>query len=77
MELIQSIDFSVLDFIREHLNCRFLDIFLGIFTVLGNGGIVWIVLTVGLLISKKYRRLGCVMAIGLAFCLLTDRKSVV
>ena len=27
MELIQSIDFSVLDFIREHLNCRFLDIF--------------------------------------------------
>ena len=71
MELIQSIDFSVLDFIREHLNCRFLDIFLGIFTTLGNGGIVWIVLTVGLLISKKYRRLGCVMAIGLAFCLLT------
>ena len=71
MELIQSIDFSVLDFIREHLNCRFLDIFLGIFTTLGNGGIVWIVLTVGLLISKRYRRLGCVMAIGLAFCLLT------
>ena len=66
MELIQSIDFSVLDFIREHLNCRFLDIFLGIFTTLGNGGIVWIALTVGLL-----RRLGCVMAIGLAFCLLT------
>ena len=53
MELIQSIDFSVLDFIREHLNCRFLDILLGIFTTLGNGGIVWIVLTVGLLISKK------------------------
>lgn len=52
MELIQSIDFSVLDFIREHLNCRFLDILLGIFTTLGNGGIVWIVLTVGLLISK-------------------------
>ena len=52
MELIQSIDFSVLDFIREHLNCRFLDIFLGIFTTLGNGGIVWIALTVGLLISK-------------------------
>ena len=57
MELIRSIDFSVLDFIREHLSCRFLDIFLGIFTTLGNGGIVWIVLTVGLLISKKHRRL--------------------
>ncbi|UKI15777.1 MAG: hypothetical protein L6V87_08675 [Ruminococcus sp.] len=45
--------------------------FSAFFTTLGNGGIVWIVLTVGLLISKKYRRLGCVMAIGLAFCLLT------
>ena len=76
MELIQSIDFSVLDFIREHLSCRFLDIFLGIFTTLGNGGIVWIVLAVGLLISKKYRRLGCVMAIGLAFCLLTGNRIV-
>lgn len=71
MELIQSIDFSVLDFIREHFSCRFLDVFLGIFTALGNGGAVWIALTVGLLISKKYRRLGCVMAIGLTFCLLT------
>lgn len=71
MELIQSIDFSVLDFIREHMSCKFLDIFLGIFTFIGNGGAVWITVTAAFLISKKHRRLGCVMAIGLVFCLLT------
>lgn len=70
-EFIQSIDFAVLDFIREHLSCRFLDIFLGIFTYLGNFGAVWIAVTLFMLISKKHRRLGIVMAIGLIFCLLT------
>lgn len=70
-EFIQSIDFAVLDYIREHLSCRFLDIFLGILTYMGNGGAVWIAVTIFMLISKNHRRLGIVMAIGLIFCLLT------
>lgn len=69
LETIYEIDFSVLAFIREHMSCRAMDIVMKLFTYAGNWGIIWIALTVGLLISKKYRRLGVTMAIGLVVCL--------
>lgn len=69
LETIYEMDFSVLAFIREHLSCRAMDIVMKLFTYAGNWGIIWIALTVGLLISKKYRRLGITMAIGLLVCL--------
>ncbi|MGN1101008.1 MAG: phosphatase PAP2 family protein [Huintestinicola sp.] len=69
LEKIYEIDFSILAFIREHLSCTAMDVIMKLFTYAGNWGIVWIALTVGLLISKKYRRLGITMAIGLIVCL--------
>lgn len=69
LEKIYEIDFLVLDFIRENLSCRAMDIVMKLFTYAGNWGILWIALTIGLLISKKYRRLGVTMAIGLVVCL--------
>lgn len=69
LESICEIDFSILAFIREHLSCTAMDVVMKLFTYAGNWGIVWIALTVGLLISKKYRRLGVTMAIGLVVCL--------
>lgn len=69
LETIYEMDFSVLAFIREHMSCRAMDIVMKLFTYAGNWGIIWIALTVGLLISKKYRRLGITMTIGLLVCL--------
>lgn len=69
LETIYEIDFSVLAFIREHFSCTAMDVLMKLFTYAGNGGMVWIALTVGLLISKKHRRLGVTMAIGLLVCL--------
>lgn len=69
-DTIYSIDFSILEFIREHLSCGFMDVLMKIFTYSGNGGAVWIALTLILLFTRKYRRLGIAMAIGLVTCLV-------
>lgn len=69
LDRIYEIDFAILAFIRENLSCGFMDAVMKLFTYAGNWGIIWIALTIGLLISKKYRRLGISMAIGLIICL--------
>ena len=35
-DAIYSIDFTVLEFIHEHLNCGFMDVLMKIFTYSGN-----------------------------------------
>lgn len=58
-------ELGILDFIQENLRCAFLDWFMPLVTVLGDGGIFWILLTVALLIVPKTRRLGFVCAVSL------------
>lgn len=70
LDAIYEIDFSVLAFIRENFRCDVMDVIMKLFTYAGNWGIVWIVITIGLLISKTHRRLGGNMAIGLIICLM-------
>lgn len=69
MEAISKFDFYVLDFIQKNLRCDFLDVVMVFFTRLGDGGLIWIVLTVAFLISNKYRKLGAAMAIALLLSL--------
>lgn len=62
---MQNIEFAILDFIREYLTSPLMDkIMVGI-TSLGNSGAIWIVLAILMLCSKKYRKTGIVLAIGL------------
>ncbi len=67
---IQSIDFIILDFIHNNLTSPFMDAFMVFITTLGNGGAIWIVITVLMLLSKKYRKTGIMMTIGLVLCML-------
>ncbi|MGE5631023.1 MAG: phosphatase PAP2 family protein [Caulobacteraceae bacterium] len=70
MEYIQSIDNSVLDFIRTHMSSGFLDHTMPFITRLGSGGMIWIAVTLAFLISRKYRTDGLLLASSLLFCLL-------
>ncbi len=71
IEAITDFDFAVLDFIREHLTCSFMDAFMSFITVFGNGGAVWIVMALALTVTKKHRRAGIMMIAALLVCLLT------
>ena len=66
-----SLDWSILHWIQENLRCGVLDFLVPKITALGDGGILWIVLCLILLCTKKYRTCGIFMAISLVIGLLT------
>lgn len=63
MELIQSIDFSILDFIQEHIRNAFFDPVMVGLSYIGEAGAIWIILSIILLFFRKTRPAGvCVLA---------------
>lgn len=64
-KLINNIDISILNFIRENLRSDFLDKLMTAITSLGNGGFVFIALGLALLVSKKERILGKALLIAM------------
>ncbi len=59
-------EFLLLDFIQAHMRCAFLDAVLPVLSRLGNGGLLWIALSVILLLLPRTRRVGAAMALSLA-----------
>lgn len=71
-EFITSIDDRILLFIQEYIRIPFLTPFVTFITSLGNAGILWIVISLLLLISKKTRRIGYVSILALLCSLLIN-----
>lgn len=70
MSFILNIDNSILDFIQNNIKCSFLDKVMPVITSLGNAGILWIIIAIILVISKKYRKYGIIMSIALIIMLV-------
>ncbi len=58
-------EIGILDFIQQNLRTPFGDAVMPVVTVLGDGGIFWILLTLALLLIPRTRRLGLVCAVSL------------
>lgn len=69
-EPIQSFDFSILDWIQEHIRNSVLDLIVPRITFLGNAGLIWIVLTLTCIAVRKWRKCGLTMAAALITGLL-------
>ena len=69
-EPIQTIDFSILDWIQEHIRNDMLDLIIPKITVLGDKGIFWIAVTLLCLFVAKWRKCGITMATALLVGLL-------
>lgn len=61
-----NFELGILDFIQSHLRSDVLDFIMPLITKLGDGGILWICLSLILLLFRKTRRMGIVMAVSLA-----------
>lgn len=61
-----SFDWSILHWIQHTLVCPALDFLMPKITLLGNGGAIWLLAAVALLITKKYRRYGVYLLAALA-----------
>ena len=69
-DFILSFDFWILDFIRAHISCAFLDAVMPVITNLNNHGEIWIFVGIILLLTKKYRKYGVYLLVGLLIGLL-------
>ena len=64
-EFITEIDFTILNWIQEHLKCDILDKVMPVFTSIGNKGALFILMAVALLCISKYRKWGASLACSL------------
>lgn len=70
IDIITKFDFKILDYIYKNLHTPFLDKIMPLITSLGNAGIVWIIITIVLISTKKYREGGIKLILALINCLL-------
>ncbi len=68
--ILQNLDWSILHWIHSALSCGVLDFLMPKITLLGSGGAIWILTAVVLLCTKKYRKCGALLIVGLAFGVL-------
>ncbi len=61
-----SLDWSILHWIHDNLSCGLLDFLMPKLTLLGSGGAIWLLAAGGMLCTKKYRRQGVILLVGLA-----------
>lgn len=68
----EGFDLPILEWIRAHLQCGFLDAVMPVITLLGDAGIFWILVAVAMLCFNKTRRTGLSMGfallMGLVLC---------
>lgn len=65
LEFINNIDINIMNLIKEYTKNPIFDIIMPIITKLGNDGLIWIIICLILIISKKYRMAGIVSIISI------------
>ena len=65
-----DVEFSILDFIQNQFRTTFGDFVMPLISKLGNGGIIWLVLSGLLCVFPKYRKAGVTMLTALALDVL-------
>lgn len=66
MRVIYSIDERILYYIQRKLKCRALDFIFPKISALGNGGFIWIFISLILIFNKNYRKAGVLVLLGLS-----------
>ena len=66
LEWIQNTDWAILHWIRETMQCSVLDALMPKITLLGHGGVIWLLAAAGMTYSKKYRKYGIAVFAALA-----------
>ncbi|MEG1753703.1 MAG: phosphatase PAP2 family protein [Christensenella sp.] len=64
--MLAYLDQSMLFGTAAALSCGFLNILLSAFTTIGNGGVIWIIITLVFLLDKRTRRCGTALLFAIA-----------
>ena len=78
--LAENFDLPILEWIAANLRCAFLDAVMPVITLLGNGGIFWILTAIVLICIPRQRKTGFAMGaalfIGLIVCNVTMKPLI-
>lgn len=66
----ETFELGIMTAIHNALQCDLMDFFMCAISRLGNGGMIWIVMTLILFTKIKYRALSLKLAFGLILCLI-------
>ena len=72
LEALQNLDGNILLWIQENLRSEWLTPIVIFITRLGNAGMIWIILSLGLLLPKKTRREGLMCTVALVMMLVLN-----
>ena len=76
MDFLNQYELPILHALNDFLQCDVLDFFFSKITLLGNGGVFWIILSIALMFFKKTRAIGISMAVSLIIGLLLCNLSL-
>ena len=76
LQVIQNIDEKLLSFIQLNIRNPVFDKVMPLLSFLGNWGMIWLILAVAFIISKKYRKMGVTMLLTLLLCTLTGNSLI-
>ena len=76
MNWILNIDNGILDFIQGNIRNLILDRLMPLITSLGNGGLIWIIIALILILTRKYRKYGFILIGALAMCFIVGNVTL-
>ena len=76
LQTLQNLDWTILEGIRNALNCKLLDALMPVITRLGDAGFIWIAAALALIATKKYRRNGAMLLCALLCGLLIGNVAL-
>lgn len=76
IDWLLNLDGNILLFIQEFIRNPLLTTLFRVITTLGNGGAIWILLTLVMLTMPKTRKIGCMMALSLIGILLINNMMI-
>lgn len=76
IDWLLNLDGNILLFIQEFIRNPLLTPLVRVITILGNGGAIWVLLTLVMLTMTKTRKIGCMMALSLIGILLINNMMI-
>ncbi|MEI7885424.1 MAG: phosphatase PAP2 family protein [Clostridia bacterium] len=73
---ILKIDQYILAFIQTNMHSHFFDQLMPLISRLGDAGLLWIIIAFTLIITKRYRKTGFMLAFALFLCLLIGNLTL-
>lgn len=70
--MIQALDTTILLWVQEHMRSPVLNALMILITTLGNGGLIWIVISVLMMLRKKYRPVAIIALLAMACCYIIN-----